>query len=176
MVRCGVSFWLFSCKPSKQPEVVATGRNVSEHDFGSRFVLGGDCMLQWIDTAIAFSLIMLLLSILITAAVQADRTILDFRGKNFAMHIEGAVGTDRSIVPTPDTDSSDLKHKHYCSESEFNDRSRDCASCRLQSDGDTRIFESCFADNRVVHARHAGRHSRPERKAQTHHDEDSFHR
>jgi hypothetical protein len=45
-------------------------------------------MLQWVDTAIAFSLIMLLLSILITAAVQVVSAILDLRGKNLAMHLE----------------------------------------------------------------------------------------
>jgi len=45
-------------------------------------------MLQLVDTAIGFSVVMLMLSLLITAAVQAISALLDLRGKNLAKHVE----------------------------------------------------------------------------------------
>ena len=45
-------------------------------------------MLQLMDTAIAFAVVMLLLSLLITAVVQAVSALLDLRGKILQKHIE----------------------------------------------------------------------------------------
>jgi len=45
-------------------------------------------MLQFVDTAIGFSVVMLMLSLLITAIVQAVSAALDLRGRNLAKHIE----------------------------------------------------------------------------------------
>ena len=45
-------------------------------------------MLQLVDTAIGFAVVMLMLSLLITAAVQAISALLDLRGRNLAKHVE----------------------------------------------------------------------------------------
>jgi hypothetical protein len=45
---------------------------------------GGTDMLQQLDTAIAFVVVMLMLSLLVTAIVQAISALLDLRGKNLA--------------------------------------------------------------------------------------------
>ncbi len=45
-------------------------------------------MLQYLDTAIAFAVIILMLSLLITAVVQMILSALDLRGRNLAWHVE----------------------------------------------------------------------------------------
>ena len=45
-------------------------------------------MLQQIDTAIAFTVVMLMLSLIVTAAVQMITALTDLRGRNLAWGLE----------------------------------------------------------------------------------------
>ncbi len=53
-------------------------------------------MLQQIDTAIAFTVVMLMLSLIVTAAVQVVSALTDLRGRNLASGLQNLL---RQIEP-----------------------------------------------------------------------------
>ena len=54
-------------------------------------------MLEQLDTAIAFTVVMLMLSLMITAVVQMISAVLDLRGRNLAAGLENLL---RQIEPS----------------------------------------------------------------------------
>jgi hypothetical protein len=53
-------------------------------------------MLQQIDNAIAFSVVMLMLSLIVTAIVQAISAVTDLRGRNLASGLSNLLKTPQS--------------------------------------------------------------------------------
>jgi hypothetical protein len=76
---------------------------------------GGDTdMLQQLDTAIAFVVVMLMLSLLVTAIVQAISALLDLRGKNLARALTDLFKQiDSAFRKPPENTSSSAKFRNW---------------------------------------------------------------